>query len=76
MPDGVARCGPLARDVAVQADEPLGIVRSRTVGRSVLLNEDYEAATAPAPAGPPRRLVRLRLRERVEIGVRLDEQVP
>jgi hypothetical protein len=65
----VARCDPQARDVAVQAGEALGIVRSRAVGRSVLLDENYEAATAPTPARAPRRLVRRRLRERVEFGV-------
>ena len=75
LPDGAGRCGPPARGVAVQTGEAFGIARSRTVGRPVLLDENYEAATAPTPAIAPRRLIRRRVRERVEIGVRLDEQV-
>ena len=76
MSDGAARCGPPTRGVAVRAGEALGSVRSRTVGRSVVVDEDYEPATAATRTIGPRRLTRLRLRQGVEIGVRLDEQVP
>jgi hypothetical protein len=43
------------------------------VVQSAAVDEDYEAATAATRTVGPRRLTRLRLRQGVEIGVRLDE---